>query len=47
VRVKAVDEAGNEGYAVSKMVTVDTKIPTVVGIDVVAPSVDGPPKPSN
>jgi hypothetical protein len=47
VRVKAVDEAGNEGYAVSKLVTVDTKIPTVVGIDVVVPSVDGPPKPPN
>jgi hypothetical protein len=42
VQVKAIDEAGNEGYAASKeAVKVDTIIPKVVDIDVVGVGVDG------
>jgi hypothetical protein len=42
VQVKAIDEAGNEGYAMSKeAVKVDLQIPKVVDIDVVGVSVEG------
>jgi hypothetical protein len=42
LQVKAIDEAGNEGYAVSKeAVKVDLQIPKVVDIDVVGVAVDG------
>ena len=47
VRIKAVDEAGNEGYAVSKMVTVDLKIPRIKDVGVEAAVGDSPPKPQN